>query len=48
MSDDELRERTQRFSSTAEGTELDDLLIDAFATVREAGSVLWPAPSMCS
>src|SRR6266403_452311 len=38
MSDDELRERTQRFKQQlAEGTELDDLLIDAFATVREAG-----------
>src|SRR3984893_4933368 len=38
MSDDELRERTQRFKQQlAEGAELDDLLIDAFATVREAG-----------
>jgi preprotein translocase subunit SecA len=38
MSDDELRERTQRFKQQlAKGTELDDLLIDAFATVREAG-----------
>src|ERR1700756_3251772 len=37
MSDDELRARTQRFKQQlADGTELDDLLIDAFATVREA------------
>jgi preprotein translocase subunit SecA len=38
MSDDELRTRTQRFKQQlAEGAELDDILIDAFATVREAG-----------
>jgi preprotein translocase subunit SecA len=37
MSDDELRARTQRFKQQlADGTELDDILIDAFATVREA------------
>jgi len=37
MSDDELRARTQRFKKQlADGTELDDILIDAFATVREA------------
>src|SRR5260370_9208172 len=37
MSDDELRARTQRFKEQlADGTELDDLLIEAFATVREA------------
>ena len=37
MSDEELRARTQRFrEQLAEGTELDDILIDAFATVREA------------
>src|SRR5204862_3075602 len=37
MSDDELRARTQHFKEQlAEGTELDDILIDAFATVREA------------
>src|SRR5438552_2938147 len=37
MSDDELRARTQQFKQQlAEGTELDDILIDAFATVREA------------
>src|SRR5712691_11918170 len=37
MSDDELRERTQRFKQQlADGAELDDILIDAFATVREA------------
>ena len=37
MSDDELRARTQRFKEQlADGTELDDILIDAFATVREA------------
>src|SRR5271157_1507666 len=37
MSDEELRERTQRFKQQlADGTELDDILIDAFATVREA------------
>src|SRR5690348_11339998 len=36
MSDDELRARTQRFKEQlADGTELDDLLIEAFATVRE-------------
>jgi preprotein translocase subunit SecA len=37
MSDDELRARTQRFrEQLADGTELDDILVDAFATVREA------------
>src|ERR1700758_409479 len=37
MSDEELRARTQRFrEQLADGTELDDLLIEAFATVREA------------
>ena len=36
MSDDELCARTQRFKEQlADGTELDDLLIEAFATVRE-------------
>src|SRR5246500_5490937 len=36
MSDEELRARTQRFKKQlADGTELDDLLIEAFATVRE-------------
>ncbi|MGC2203902.1 MAG: preprotein translocase subunit SecA, partial [Stellaceae bacterium] len=38
MSDEELRERTRHFKEqVADGVELDDLLIDAFATVREAG-----------
>src|SRR5947209_10149233 len=37
MSDYELRARTQQFKQQlADGTELDDILIDAFATVREA------------
>jgi preprotein translocase subunit SecA len=37
LSDDELRQRTQRFKEqVAEGAELDDILIEAFATVREA------------
>ena len=37
MSDDELRARTARFKEQlADGAELDDLLVDAFATVREA------------
>jgi len=37
MSDDELRARTEQFKrQLADGTELDDILIDAFATVREA------------
>jgi preprotein translocase subunit SecA len=37
MSNDELRARTQRFKEQlADGAELDDILIDAFATVREA------------
>ncbi|HEY3910534.1 MAG TPA: preprotein translocase subunit SecA [Stellaceae bacterium] len=37
LSDDELRARTQQFrQQLADGAELDDLLIDAFATVREA------------
>src|SRR5438270_4411730 len=37
MSDDQLRARTQQFKQQlADGTELDDILIDAFATVREA------------
>jgi preprotein translocase subunit SecA len=37
MSDEQLRARTQRFKQQlADGTELDDLLVDAFATVREA------------
>ncbi|HEY3697130.1 preprotein translocase subunit SecA [Phenylobacterium sp.] len=37
MSDDELRARTQQFKQQlADGTELDDILIEAFATVREA------------
>src|ERR1700730_11087704 len=36
MSDDELRARTQHFKEQlADGAELDDLLIEAFATVRE-------------
>jgi preprotein translocase subunit SecA len=38
MSDDELRGRTARFKQQlADGAELDDILVDAFATVREAG-----------
>src|SRR5271169_7191537 len=37
MSDEELRARTQAFrQQLADGVELDDLLVDAFATVREA------------
>jgi len=37
MSDEELRARTQQFKQQlADGVELDDILIDAFATVREA------------
>ncbi len=37
LSDDALRARTQQFKQQlADGAELDDLLIDAFATVREA------------
>jgi preprotein translocase subunit SecA len=37
LSDDELRQRTHRFKQQlAEGVELDDLLVEAFATVREA------------
>src|SRR5579875_3795484 len=37
LSDDELRQRTHRFEQQlAEGVELDDLLVEAFATVREA------------
>src|SRR5579862_945606 len=37
MSDEELRDRTQQFRDRlAEGAELDDLLVEAFATVREA------------
>jgi preprotein translocase subunit SecA len=37
LSDDELRQRTARFrEQIAEGVEIDDLLIEAFATVREA------------
>ncbi len=37
MSDDELRERTRRFKEElAAGAELDDVLVEAFATVREA------------
>ena len=38
LSDDELRARTAEFrKQVAEGTSLDDLLVPAFATVREAG-----------
>ena len=38
LSDDELRARTVEFrKQVAEGTSLDDLLVAAFATVREAG-----------
>jgi len=50
MSDDELRARTERFKQQlADGVELDDILIDAFATVREAASVPWvSAISTCS
>jgi preprotein translocase subunit SecA len=37
MSDEELRQRTQRFKDEiANGAELDDILVEAFATVREA------------
>src|ERR1700740_1818309 len=37
MSDEELRARTQRFREQLnDGTELDDILVDAFATVRDA------------
>jgi preprotein translocase subunit SecA len=37
LSDDELRARTAEFrQKVADGTELDDLLVPAFATVREA------------
>jgi preprotein translocase subunit SecA len=38
LSDDELRARTAQFrKQVADGTSLDDLLVPAFATVREAG-----------
>src|SRR3984957_19078428 len=38
LSDDELRARTDRFRQRlADGETLDDLLVEAFATVREAG-----------
>src|ERR1700758_3386602 len=38
LSDDELRARTAEFrKQVAEGTSLEDLLVPAFATVREAG-----------
>jgi preprotein translocase subunit SecA len=38
LSDDELRARTAEFrKQVTEGTSLDDLLVPAFATVREAG-----------
>jgi preprotein translocase subunit SecA len=38
MSDEELRARTGHFKAQlADGVELDDILVDAFATVREAG-----------
>ncbi len=38
LSDDELRARTAEFrKQVADGTSLDDLLVPAFATVREAG-----------
>jgi preprotein translocase subunit SecA len=38
LSDDELRARTAEFrKQVAEGTSVDDLLVPAFATVREAG-----------
>jgi preprotein translocase subunit SecA len=38
LTDDELRARTAQFrKQVAEGTSLDDLLVPAFATVREAG-----------
>ena len=37
LSDDELRSRTEMFrQQLQEGTKLDDLLVPAFATVREA------------
>jgi preprotein translocase subunit SecA len=37
LTDDQLRARTQEFKKqVADGTELDDLLVEAFATVREA------------
>src|SRR5579871_1491517 len=37
LSNDELRERTAKFKAqVAEGTSLDDILVEAFATVREA------------
>src|SRR5271170_4585210 len=37
MSDDELRERTAQFKrQLTDGAEFDDILVDAFATVREA------------
>ena len=37
LSDDELRQRTQTFKARLQnGEDLDDLLVDAFATVREA------------
>ena len=38
LSDDELRAQTQKFrDELAQGKTLDDILIPAFATVREAG-----------
>src|SRR6516225_11198319 len=38
LSDDELRARTAEFrKQVADGTSVDDLLVPAFATVREAG-----------
>ena len=47
MSDEELRARTQRFKDRlADGAELDDLLVEAFATVREAANA--PSASVIS
>ena len=50
MSNEELRARTQHFrEQLADGTELDDILVDAFATVREAAKrTLGQRPSTCS
>ena len=42
LSDDELRARTAAFKKElAEGKTLDDILVPAFATVREAGKRTW-------
>lgn len=49
LTDEQLRDKTREYKKRlAEGETLDDLLPEAFATVREAASVSWMGALPCT